>query len=61
MNSYEQMRSALITARSAIIDFSYSGQVDTETYKAEIGIIDAALAEPPRRRATAMWGRRGNR
>lgn len=48
MNSYEQIRSALITARSALVDLSYSGLVDTETYKAEIDIIDKALALPRR-------------
>lgn len=48
MNSYEQMRSALITARSALTDLSYSGEVDVETYKAEIEVIDKALALPRR-------------
>lgn len=48
MSNYKQMRSALITARSALTDLSYSGEVDTETYKAEIDIIDKALALPRR-------------
>ena len=48
MTSYEEMRSALITARSALVDLSYSGVVDTETYKAEIEVIDKALALPRR-------------
>lgn len=43
-----KMREALLTARSAINDFSHSGLIDTDTYKAEIEQIDAALALPRR-------------
>ena len=48
MNTNEKLREALLTARSAINDFSHSGLIDTDTYKAEIAQIDEALALPRR-------------